>query len=141
MTKLTIYLVTYDCGQHGLTGATQPCHWSYFTQTDIKKSGESSGIAHQLHGMPGSFNYQGPEEVPNLAKSGPLNGELEIGEIDADRLDRVHDILSKVSIDLDESTRWNCQNWALVGFEGLKKEGFVYEHLDAIAVNNWLRGT
>jgi hypothetical protein len=76
-----------------------------------------------------------------LASTGPLNGEPEIGEVDADRADRIQEILSKVSIDLDESTSWNCQNWALEGLGGLKREGFVYEDLDAGVIRNWLKET
>jgi hypothetical protein len=140
MPKLTLYIVTYDRGTYDLTGKTKPYHWSYFLQPDdTQKASERSGTAYQLHGMPGSFNYQGPEQVPNLAQTGPLNGELEIGEVDSERVERIHEILSKVPIDLDESTSWNCQNWALEGLGGLKREGFVYEDLDAAVVGNWLK--
>jgi hypothetical protein len=137
MTKLTIYIVTYGRGTYDLSGTVKPYHWSYFVQRETK-AGERLGIAHQLHGMPGSFNYQGPEEI-NLAQSGPLNGELEVGEIDADNIDRMHEILSKVNIDLDESTKWNCQDWALAGFEEMKRNGLLYSDLDASTVRNWLK--
>jgi hypothetical protein len=54
MTKLTIYLITYDRGTYDLTGRTKPYHWSYFTQVEMK-AGKNLGIAHQLRGMPGAF--------------------------------------------------------------------------------------
>ncbi|KAF1824366.1 uncharacterized protein K489DRAFT_378776 [Dissoconium aciculare CBS 342.82] len=144
MAKLPIYLVTYDRGTYDLTGQTRPYHWSYFIQLPGSSTGQQRpGIAHQLRGMPGSFHYPGPEAL-DLSKTLPApNQELEIGEIDADELDRVHEILAMVSIDLGESTKWNCQNWSLEGLERMKRvEGGgigVYSHLDAKIVRDWLK--
>jgi hypothetical protein len=88
--------------------------------------------------MPGGFYYRGPEHV-DLAKSGSLREELEIGEVDDLNLGRVHEILSSVRIEMSESSGWNCQDWALDGFEMLKEEGFVYSYLTRDAVKNWLK--
>ncbi|KAB5536542.1 hypothetical protein GE09DRAFT_1226600 [Coniochaeta sp. 2T2.1] len=96
------------------------------------------GIAHQLRGMPGAFYYEGPEEV-DLGKSGSLKEELELGEVNDSKLGRVHEILSQVRIDTVESSRWNCQDWALDGLERLKEEGFIYEDPTREAVKNWLK--
>lgn len=96
------------------------------------------GIEHQLRGMPGSFYYQGPEDV-DLSKADNLKNELEIGEVDGSRLDRVHEILKGVRIDKVESSGWNCQSWALDGLADFKKEGFVYDYLTEDGLKHWLK--
>ena len=122
---------------YSTTGKVKPYHWLYFIQTEAKV-GKNLGIAHKLRGMPGAFYYKGPEEV-DLEKSGSRKEELEIGEVDMSKSDRAYEILKQLRIDTDESSGWNCQNWALEGFEKLKAEGFVYDHLTREAVKNWLR--
>ncbi|KAI5863133.1 hypothetical protein GGS23DRAFT_55065 [Durotheca rogersii] len=139
MPKHTLYLVTHERGQHPITGKTKPYHWSYFIQIKLE-DGANEGIAHQLHGMPGSFYYKGPENV-DLSKSGDLKEELEVGEVDGSLLDSVHEVLENVRIDSVESSGWNCQDWALDGFTKLKEKGFVYDHLTPEAVKNWLKET
>jgi hypothetical protein len=84
-----------------------------------------------------------PKSSFNNGKADPLSGsrkeELEIGEVDDSNLDKIHEILKDLRIDLVESSGWNCQNWALDGFEKLKEEGFVYDYLTQEAVKNWLK--
>ncbi|KAK3940147.1 hypothetical protein QBC46DRAFT_386097 [Diplogelasinospora grovesii] len=118
------------------TGKTKPYHWSYFIQVKFEGS-KNLGIAHQLRGMPGAFYYKGPEEV-DLAKSGSRKEQVEIGEVDDSKLDRVHEILKGVRIDTVESSGWNCQNWALDGFEKLKEAGFVWDSFTLEVLKNWL---
>ncbi|KAF5024780.1 hypothetical protein F66182_3158 [Fusarium sp. NRRL 66182] len=122
MPKYTLYLVTYDRGTYSTTGKTKPYHWSYFIQVEVR----------------GAFYYKGPEEV-DLARSGSLKEELEVGEVDSSMLNRIHEILKDLSIDTVEHSGWNCQNWALEGFEKLKEEGFAYDYLTAEALKNWLK--
>jgi hypothetical protein len=98
------------------------------------------GIAHQLRGMPGAFYYRGPEEV-DLNKSGSLKEELQIGEVDATKLDLVHQRLKECRIDTEESSGWNCQDWALEGLEKLRAEGFVDVTYTKEVVKNWLKET
>jgi len=117
MTKRTLYLVTYDRGTYDTTGKVKPYHWSYFIQLELE-GGKNKGIAHQLRGYPGTFYYRGPESV-DLMKSGSLKEELEIGEVKESKFNRVHDILKNIPIDKSESSGWNCQDWALAGFEVL----------------------
>lgn len=137
ITKCTLYLVTYDRGTYSTTGKVKPYHWSYFIEVKIDGP-KRLGIAHQLRGMPGAFYYRGPEEV-DLAKSGSLKEELEVGEVDESSFDKIHEILKDLEIDTSESSGWNCQNWALNGLEKLKEEGFIYDHMTTDVVKNWLK--
>ncbi|KAF7513308.1 hypothetical protein GJ744_009729 [Endocarpon pusillum] len=132
-----LYLVTYDRGTYLNTGKSKPYHWSFFIQKEIK-SAVNLGIAHQLRGMPGAFFYKGPEEM-DLNESGPLKEELQIGEVDAAKLDLVHERLKECGIDAVESSGWNCQDWALEGLEKLRAEGFVDETYTQEVVRNWLK--
>lgn len=136
MAKRPLYLVTYTRGTY-YTGKVKPYHWSFFIQLELQ-GGKNLGIAHQLRGMPGGFTYKGPEDV-DLAKSGSLKEELEIGEVDDAKLDEVHMILKDIWIDSVESSGWNCQNWALDGLEKLRQKGFVYDYLTQEAVKTWLK--
>jgi hypothetical protein len=149
MAKLPIYLITYDRGTDDPTGQTKLYHWSDFIQLPSSSSNSSTGqqrpgIVHQLRGMPGSFHCLDLEAL-NLSETLPAaNQELEIGEIDADELDRVHDILAMVSIDPDESIKWNCQNRSLEELGRTKRVerrgGIdVYSRLDAKIVRDWLK--
>ena len=138
MAKHTLYLVTYDRGNYH-TQNPKPYHWVYFIQLEIRGT-MNLGIAHQLRGMPGGFYYKGPESV-DLAKSGNLKEVLEIGEVDSSKLTRAHEILSNIKIDSVESSGWNCQDWALDGFEQLKKEGLAYDYLTEDGLKNWLKET
>lgn len=139
MPKHTLYLVTYDRGKHPATGHTQPYHWIFFIQTKTTGT-EDVGIVHQLRGLPGGFHYEGPEQTDLAAPGGsPIKQQLEIGEVDASKLDWVHGILKGVAIDDVESSGWNCQNWTLAGMEGLRAEGFVYDYITAETARNWLK--
>jgi len=139
MTKYVFYIVTYDRGVYATTGKVKPYHWSYFVQIEASQ-GRNLGIAHQLRGMPGNFYYKGPEQV-DLNKSGSRKEELEVGEVEESKLDRIHEILKEILIDGSESSGWNCQNWALDGLEKLREEGFIYSYLTKDALENWLKET
>lgn len=136
MAKYPLYLITYDRGKYH-TGVTKPYHWSYFIEMEVSGP-EVLGIEHQLRGMPGAFYYQGPESV-DLAKASDLREKLEIGEVDESMLDKVHDIFKSLRIDTVESSGWNCQNWALDGFEKLTEAGCMYAHLTPDGVRSWLK--
>jgi hypothetical protein len=69
---------------------------------------------------------KGPEDA-DLNKPGSLKEELQIGEVDAAKLDSVHKLLKECSIDNIESSGWSCQDWALERLEKLRAEGFVDE--------------
>jgi hypothetical protein len=69
---------------------------------------------------------KGPEDA-DLNKPGSLKEELQIGEVDAAKLDSVHKLLKECSIDNIESSGWNCQDWGLERLEKLRAEGFVDE--------------
>ena len=138
MAKHTLYIITYDRGKYPLSGKTKPYHWSYFIQIQVTNN-TNTGIQHQLHGMPGSFHYDGPEDVDLKKWEVAPKEEVEIGEVDSLKLDKVHEILKSVSIDTVESCGWNCQDWSLDGFEKLQKEGFVYDYLTKDGLRNWLR--
>jgi hypothetical protein len=133
----TLYLVTYDRGTYLNTGKQKPYHWSFFVQKEINST-MNLGIAHQLRGMPGAFYYKGPEEV-DINKSGSLKEQLQIGEVDAAKLDLVHQRLKECRIDDVESSGWNCQDWALEGLEKLGAEGFVDGTYTREVVKNWLK--
>jgi hypothetical protein len=129
----TLYLVTYHRGTYLNTGTPKPYHWSFFVQKELKGT-KNLGIAHQLRGMPGAFYYKGPEDV-DLNKSGSLKEELQIGEVDAAKLNLVYQRLEECRIDTVESSGWNCQDWAFEGLEKLRVEGFV----DGSYTKRWLR--
>jgi hypothetical protein len=90
--------------------------------------------------MPRGFYYKGPKNV-DLAASGSLKEELEIGEVDESQMNKIHDILKNIRIETNESAQWNCQNWALDGFDKLKEQGCVYDYLTQDAIKNWLKET
>ena len=90
--------------------------------------------------MPGGFYYSGPENV-DLWKSQRLKHELEIGEVADSQLEEFHRILTRIPIEKNESSRWNCQDWALDGLDSLKEAGFVWDHITGEAIKNWLRET
>lgn len=134
MPKHPLYIVTYDRGNHPVNNKVNPYHWAYFIQVNIDGQ-RRLGVTHQLHGMPGNFYYQGPED----ADLGPIKEELVLGEIDSSDMAKVHDILRGVKIDQTEHSGWNCQSWTLEGLEGLRESGFIYEHLGQEEVKHWLK--
>ncbi|KAF2223511.1 hypothetical protein BDZ85DRAFT_110478 [Elsinoe ampelina] len=136
MAYLTLKLAAYHRGMDVYERVRQ-YHWSFFIVTSIEA--HTYGIAHQLRGMPGAFFYRGPEPGVALDKSSMLKHELDVGEIEASKIDRVHEILSTVSIDQVESSGWNCQNWAIDGFLKLQQEGLAYDHLTVEQIKNWFR--
>jgi hypothetical protein len=139
MSDYTLYLVTFDRGDHPVTGKVQPYHWVYFIEEGFQGIA-NPGIAYQLRGMPGGFSYGGPEKV-DLSEFGRVRHKLEIGRVPVSKVDRVHEILSQVRVDTSESSGWNCQDWALDGLDELKKEGFVYGHHNKDGLKNWLKET
>ncbi|KAK4032342.1 hypothetical protein C8A01DRAFT_41222 [Parachaetomium inaequale] len=109
---------------------------------------DAPGIIFQLRGMPGGFYYPGPENLGATQDGGPgeLRDKLEAGEVGVDEsagtqaaVDKIDGILKGVDVVKDESAAWNCQNWALEGFELLKKAGVVYGHLGGEGVRGWLK--
>jgi hypothetical protein len=87
--------------------------------------------------MPGAFYYPGPEDV-DLSKPVSVKEELQIGEVDAEKLDVVHQRLKECRIETVESSSWNCQDWTLEGLEKLRAEGFVDATHTEEVVRNWL---
>lgn len=139
MPKHPLYVAAYDRGTHGLHNTIQPYHWSFFIQLRIEGT-DNIGVAHQLRGMPGGFYYPGPEDT-DLWRSERPKHELEIGEVETSQLEEFHDILARVPIEKNESSRWNCQDWTLDGLISLKEAGFVWDHITGEAMKNWLRET
>lgn len=137
MSNSPIYLVTYDRGIYDLTGEIKPYHWSFFYERS-RDGPRRRGIALQLHGMPGGFYYVGPEEL-DLAGTGPVKEQLEIGEATEDGVGRIHEMLSMIPIVKDESSKWNCQDWALEGLERMTAAGYIHEYLNPGTVKNWLK--
>jgi hypothetical protein len=146
MTKLTLFIMTYNCGAHPLTGETKPYHWAYFLDTNPRLP-DAPGIIFQLRGMPGGFHYPGPENLKATQDDGPgeLTDQLEVGEVEVDgsagtqrAVDKIDGILKGVRVVKDESAAWNCQNWALDGFELLKNAGVAHGHLGGEGVREWL---
>ena len=78
MAKRPLYLVTETRGHYAVSGKVKPYHWSFFIQVG---QDQTIGTAHQLHGMPGAFYYNGAEEV-DLKTYETRKEQLEIGEID-----------------------------------------------------------
>ena len=133
----TLYLITYDRVTYLNTGTPKPYHWSFFIQKELRGT-TNLGIEYQLRGMPGAFYYPGPEDV-DLANSASVKEELQIGKVDAAKLDLVHQRLKECRIETVESSGWNCQHWTLEGLEMLRAERFVDATYTEEVVRNWLR--
>ncbi|KAI3390850.1 hypothetical protein diail_8540 [Diaporthe ilicicola] len=103
-------------------GKQKPFHWSFFEGTAPSRRQIDPGVAFQLRGLPGGFYYQGPETV-DMGKSSSKKEILEIGDLEGGDIEQVKKhidaILKMVHIEKNESSRWNCQNWALDGFTSL----------------------
>lgn len=143
-----LYIVTYNRGAHPLTGDTKPYHWAYFLETDPSLLDHVPGVIFQLRGMPGAFNYPGPENLRVSQDGGPgeMREKLEVGEVEVDAragtpggVDKIDGILKGVGVVKDESAAWNCQDWTLEGFELLKQAGVVYGYLRGEHVREWLK--
>ncbi|KAK6508430.1 hypothetical protein TWF506_010522 [Arthrobotrys conoides] len=52
----SLYIVTYDRGTHWDTGLVKAYHWAFLIELS-----PSTGLKHQLRGMPGAYYYPGPE--------------------------------------------------------------------------------
>jgi hypothetical protein len=97
--------------------------------------------------MPGGFHYPGPEQIDVTQDGGPgeLRDKLEVGEVEVDGADvegvvgKIHGVLEEVPVVKDESAAWNCQDWAVEGFAGLRRAGVVYGYLEAEGVRGWLK--
>jgi hypothetical protein len=139
MTKHNLCVATYERGTYAATGKIKPYHWSYFIQSKAEQ-GQRPGIMHQLRGMPGNFYYNGVEQV-DFDKSDPRKEEVEVGEVEDSKLDRIHEILKEIRIEYCESSGWNCQDWMLDGLEKLKEEGFIHDYLTKDALKHWLKET
>lgn len=145
MPSYSLQLVTYDRGTYTAgdrKGKTKPFHWSFFIQTP-GAPGSNPGVAMQLRGMPGAFYYKGPENV-DMARSRSRKEELEIGTLSGGSLEQivaaVDRLLKRVRIERDESSRWNCQSWALDGFDDLAAHPNLFTaYYDRRAVKAWLQ--
>ncbi|KAI0071767.1 hypothetical protein K474DRAFT_1668665 [Panus rudis PR-1116 ss-1] len=132
-----LYLVTYGRGYDWRDGATKPYHWSYYIET-CPSNPMRAGLAHQLRGMPGAFYYRGAEQV-DLKATKRIKATLQVGEIPKDKLDAVEPLLRKVKIDLDESTTWNCQAWALDAFKLMEAQGWIWPGYTIEQIKEWLK--
>lgn len=137
MSFYPLFIVTYDRGLHWETQKPKPYHWAFFIMTQ-SIGHQMLGTAHQLLGMPGAFYYSGPGEM-DTQKSGSKKLDLEIGLIEAGRMDRVTEILQNVFIESDEASLWNCQDWSLAALEVLRKEGFIDDQYTNEGIKHWLR--
>lgn len=142
---LDIYFVTYNRSYYTAgprAGKQKPFHWAFFIPTG-RKEGRNPGIAFQLRGMPGAFRYVGPEMIDDLDKSSTKEAELQIGEIKMQDFEKaknaVHDVLKTVGIKQDESSHWNCQNWALMGSKKLEEAKVLDAWNTPEGIKTWLR--
>lgn len=142
---LDIYLVTcnrsfYTVGPKA--GKQMPFHWAFFIPTG-RSGGKNPGIVFQLRGMPGGFYYKGPEMIDDLDKSSAKEAELQLGEITTQDFEKakkaVDDVLKTVGIKKDESSHWNCQNWALMGSKKLAEAKVLDAWNTPEAIKAWLR--
>lgn len=130
---LPLYVCTYNRGTYP-NGVKKPYHWSFLI---ITGPGPNQGVAHQVHGMPGGFYYNGPEPVGDYTKSTTKVDIVEIGAIPIASLPLVKGVLDTVVIVKDEASDWNCQDWSKEAFAQMKAKGWVYQDFDAI--KNWLK--
>ncbi|PPQ84134.1 hypothetical protein CVT25_003348 [Psilocybe cyanescens] len=142
MTKYPITILAYTRGVHWQTKLPKPYHWALFIRTG---NSTSTGITHQLHGMPGAFHYDGPEPSSSTAPDPLLlaakRNEVDIGSVPPDKVDLVAQICSAIPIDQtedpsDSESGWNCQSWTVSVVQEMKKEGFVDEWI----TEEYLRG-
>ncbi|KAF3162490.1 hypothetical protein EYR41_009620 [Orbilia oligospora] len=62
----SLYIVTYDRGTHWDTGLVKAYHWAFLIELS-----PSTGLKHQLRGMPGAYYYPGPEAAdPRIEEPG-----------------------------------------------------------------------
>ncbi|KAK6349117.1 hypothetical protein TWF730_009874 [Orbilia blumenaviensis] len=54
----SLYIITYDRGTHWETGRVKAYHWTFLIELS-----SSTGLKHQLRGMPGAYYYSGPEAI------------------------------------------------------------------------------
>ena len=101
---------TYHRG-HDFRGEIKPYHWALFIR--CSDHGLMKSYVHQLRGCPGAFYYPGVDDGLDLVDSHTLNNELEIGAIPISEIGQLEERLRTISIDLYESTTWNCQDWAM----------------------------
>lgn len=142
---LDIYFVTYNRSFYTAgpkAGKQKPFHWPFFIPTG-RKLGRNPGIAFQLRGMPGDFYYGGPEMIDDLDKSSSKEAELQIGEITTQDVEKakkaVDNVLKRVGIKQDESSHWNCQNWALMGSKKLEEAKVLDPWNTPEGIKAWLR--
>ncbi|KAI0071751.1 hypothetical protein K474DRAFT_1630077 [Panus rudis PR-1116 ss-1] len=132
-----LYIVAYDRGKDWRDGRTKPYHWSFFIETETFSL--TVGIAHQLRGMPGGFYYKGAERADLREPEQPIKTTVQIGQIPKSEVDEVEPLLKTVPIDLDETTSWNCQNWAGSALALMEKRGWITEGNTFAALKEWLK--
>ncbi|KAF2022238.1 hypothetical protein BU24DRAFT_488487 [Aaosphaeria arxii CBS 175.79] len=136
MASYPLYIITYDRGESWDDSTKKkPFHWAFFLQTG---SDPGEGLEFQLHGMPGAFYYSGGEAV-NPESSDAKNQELEIGSVPVDKYARFTQLLANVPIIIDESSKWNCQDWSLEALDRFRREGFIEEQYQNNVIKYWLR--
>ncbi|KAI5803876.1 hypothetical protein EDC01DRAFT_476687 [Geopyxis carbonaria] len=132
MSSHSLIIAAYHRGHHWQTNKPKPYHWSFFIFTNPTTL---SGIAHQLHGMPGNFWYDGPESVD----LGSTCSKVDVGSVQSTKLERFTEICREVPIDQGESSGWNCQSWTLEVVDRLRKEGFVDEWVTNEEIRQYLK--
>lgn len=123
-------IVAYRRGVHWQSNKEKPYHWLLFIRTGDGDDAAEQGIAHQLHGMPGGFHYDGPESILDINKPIAKFLQVDIGCIPREQLDTVTRVCHLVDVIRDESAEWNCQSWTVAVVEDLKKFGYIDSWVD-----------
>lgn len=97
--------------------------------------------------MPGGFYHPGPEFMARAEEFGEPWITLEIGAVDQQDMQELHDAMKQVEIVKDEASSWNCQDCTLAAFRLLKAKGHdrivygdVYDRDTTVeAVESWLK--
>lgn len=58
-----------------------------------------------------------------MQQAGDVKNKLEVGEVNEAEIDKMNDVLEGIEIVKNESSAWNCQNWALAGLESFERGG------------------
>ncbi|KAG6873288.1 hypothetical protein C0995_000723 [Termitomyces sp. Mi166 len=82
-------IIAYKRGVHWQTNKEKPYHWLLFIRKGDDVRTADQGIAHQLHGMPGGFHYDGPENILDINKPVAKFLEVDIGRVPCEQLDAV----------------------------------------------------
>ncbi|KAK6512336.1 hypothetical protein TWF481_001224 [Arthrobotrys musiformis] len=104
----SLYIITYDRGTHWETGAVKAYHWTFMIELSA-----TTGLKHQLRGMPGAYYYPGPEaadprcEEPGRSIGINSNGSVKIngdGEIEEEEEEEEEECKNGISRD-DSATQ------------------------------------